>query len=131
MYIVLPQPPREREKRQSNKTRSRRKVMDDSAKHVVPLRFRMVKQSEPSSSQIHELYSQMQVRIVELEKALANIPAGPAGMGHNQPPEPLEIDLSDIEEGAQSVGALKTQPELPPDKGDAALEAVISIEEGF
>jgi len=39
-------------------------------------------------------------------------------MGHNLPPEPLEIELSDIEELTQSVYALKAQPESPPDKGD-------------
>jgi len=49
-------------------------------------------------------------------------------MGHNLPPEPLEIELSDIEELTQSVYALKAQPESPPDKGDAALQAVITVE---
>jgi hypothetical protein len=49
-------------------------------------------------------------------------------MGHNQLPEPLEIELSDIEELTQSVYALKAQPESPPDKGDAALQAVITVE---
>jgi hypothetical protein len=49
-------------------------------------------------------------------------------MEHNQPPEPGEIELSDIEELTQSVYPLKAQPESPPDKDDAALQAVITVE---
>ena len=48
-------------------------------------------------------------------------------MEHNQLPEPLEIELSDIEELTQSVYALKAQPESPPDKGGTA-QAVITVE---
>ena len=58
----------------------------------------------------------------------AGYPRSSAGMEHNQPPEPREIELSDIEELTQSVYPLKAQPESPPDKGDAALQAVITVE---
>ena len=58
----------------------------------------------------------------------AGYPRPSAGMEHNQPPEPGEIELSDIEELTQSVYPLKAQPESPPDKDDAALQAVITVE---
>jgi len=57
----------------------------------------------------------------------AGCPRSSAGIGHNQLPEPLEIELSDIEELTQSVYALKAQPESPPDKGGTA-QAVITVE---
>ena len=60
-----------------------------------------------------ERYTQMQTKIAELEKALAELPQIPAqpaptgGMGHNNPPEPLEP--ADIDEIKADIQVLKTQ----------------------
>jgi hypothetical protein len=103
-------------------------MADDPPKRVMPLRFRLARPAQPpAKTPIHELYAQMQARILELEKALAEIPAKP-GMGHNRPPEPLEIDPADIDELNYAVQVLREQPVSPPNKGEVALNAVTVIE---
>jgi hypothetical protein len=49
-------------------------------------------------------------------------------MGHNNPPEGLEIEPSDIDEIKEAVEVLKVQRPSAPDKGAEALQAVERIE---
>src|SRR3546814_18961277 len=70
-------------------------------------------------------------RIAALEEALAHPPQESAGIGHNQPPEPLDpepIDASDRKEIAAALGALRAQPAEPADEGKAAGLALASLE---
>lgn len=109
---------------------------DPPKKYVLPLRFA----SSPYGTRnlparLVERYTQMQTRIAELEQALAELPAPPApptlssgGMGHNNPPERLEIESFDIQEIKQALQELKAQLPSPPDKGAEALRVVEKIE---
>jgi hypothetical protein len=83
-----------------------------------------------------ERYTQMQTTIAEIQKILAELPPPPTpatpdpsgGMGHNNPPEGLEIEPSDIGEIKEAVEVLKVQRPSAPDKGAEALQAVERIE---
>jgi hypothetical protein len=103
-------------------------MADPPKKYVLPLQFSASPRGTRNLPSPHELYSQMQAKIAELEKALAELPARPAGMGHNQPPESIDIDPADIQELGQAIQVLKAQPESPADKGKVALETLQTIE---
>jgi hypothetical protein len=84
-------------------------------------------ESEPSQT---ELYGLMQDRIRELEEALERAPEAPSGMGHNKPPEPLDIeplDAGDRKEVSNALNVLKMQRINPPDNGNAAEGALEKI----
>jgi hypothetical protein len=102
--------------------------MADPPKRVLPLQFSASPRGTRNLPPLHEIYSQMQAKILEIEKALAALPAPPTGMGHNRPPEPIDIDPSDIQEIGQAIQVVKALPESPDDKGEAALETVKTIE---
>jgi len=93
----------------------------------LPEEYTMPVQDRAFCGAVHPCYAHMQAKLLELEKALAEFSARP-GMGHNLPPEPLEIESIDINELTHAIQALKEQPESPPDKGEAALKAITSIE---
>jgi hypothetical protein len=83
---------------------------------------------EPSPS---ELYARMQEQIDAIQEALDHAPDTPAGMGHNQPPEPLDIEPLDAEDRAElssTLGVLKAQPVEPNDNGKVATEALAKFE---
>jgi hypothetical protein len=86
---------------------------DPPKRYVLPLQFTASRYGTRNlPAPLVERYTQMQTKIAELEKALAELPQIPAqpaptgGMGHNNPPEPLE----------------------PADKGADAVQAVLRIE---
>jgi hypothetical protein len=79
---------------------------------------------EPSQSELHAL---MQERIGALQEALAHAPVTPAGMGHNRPPEGLDIEplnAVDRTELSNALQLLKAQPVQPIDNGKAAAKAL-------
>jgi hypothetical protein len=101
---------------------------DEQPKGVLPLGFGVARTVDsPVNTATHLAYREMQESILILEKALTEIPVR-HGMGHNQPPESLKIESTDIDELTHAIQVLKEQPELPPDKGEAARKAVTSIE---
>ena len=71
-----------------------------------------------------DIHAELQNRISELQLELIGLRTGPAGIGHNHPPEPigsfdsLEKDLQELE-GA--LDTLKAQPARPP---ETALPAI-------
>jgi hypothetical protein len=83
---------------------------------------------EPDARQLHE---EMQRRIRALGEALTRAPAAPAGIGHNRPPEPLDLeplDANDRAEISTALAALEAQSVEPSDKGKAAGEALAKLE---
>lgn len=77
---------------------------------------------EPGPSQT-ELHQVMNERIVELEEALEKVPKPPSGIGHNHPPEPMDVEPLDENDREQIKGALailKAQPVEPVDREPAA-----------
>ena len=58
----------------------------------------------------------MQDRIRELEEALARVPPTPSGMGHNKPPEPMDVepldatDLKEISDALVTLGSQRLEP---------------------
>ena len=78
-----------------------------------------------------ERYTQMQTTIAEIQKILAELPPPPTpatpdpsgGMGHNNPPEGLEIEPSDIDEIKEAIEVLKVQRPSALDKGAEALRS--------
>lgn len=77
------------------------------------------------------LHAQLLDRIRAIEEALGRVPELPAGMGHNQPPEPLEpepLDAKDRQEIVAALETLKAQPADPTDKGATASAAVAQVE---
>jgi hypothetical protein len=77
------------------------------------------------------LHIMMRRRVSLLEEILAHLPAEPAGVGHNNPPEPIEAPFIGPGERAAILGAvevLKAQPVEPADDGEAASQAVRVVE---
>jgi len=73
------------------------------------------------------LHTEMLERIEALEKDIAEIRRQHPGMGHNNPPEDIEIDgltVNDFEEIQQANEVLKSQPVEPADDGKAAKSAL-------
>jgi hypothetical protein len=86
-------------------------------------------QETPKSSQ--EAYELVQKNVQALKELLSHIPEQPAGMGHNQPPEPIDdhpLDSEDREELAIAVQVIETQAVEPSDQGKSAKEAANVIE---
>jgi len=78
-----------------------------------------------SPEQLHQV---MKERIAELEEALEKAPKPPSGMGHNHPPEPMDLeplDGKDREELKGALAVLKVQPVEPRDKAPAATAFMI------
>jgi hypothetical protein len=105
--------------------------------HSLPLRL----SSSPYGTRnlpppLVERYTQMQTTITEIQKILAELPTPPTpatpdpsgGMGHNNPPESIDIEPSDIDEIKEAVDVLKVQRPSAPDKGAEALQVVERIE---
>jgi hypothetical protein len=106
---------------------------DPPKRYVLPLQFTASRYGTRNlPAPLVERYTQMQTKIAELVKALAELPQIPAqpaptgGMGHNNPPEPLEP--ADIDEIKADIQVLKTQTASPSDKGAEAVQAVLRIE---
>jgi hypothetical protein len=77
--------------------------------------------------EITELYAEMQERISAIEEGLSRLPKGGAGIGHNNPPEPIEdapVDEGERSALEQALAVLKAQPVEPGDKGAAAAAPV-------
>lgn len=82
-----------------------------------------------SADDTNELHARMLERITVLEEALENLSR--PGIGHNQPPEPLEDEpLTDAELQALlgSTSLLKSQPVDPSDKRSEVIEAANVLE---
>lgn len=78
-----------------------------------------------------ERHARMLEGIRLLEQVIRDLPLAPAGMGHNRPPEPLEVEPLDAADKAELAGALTTlnaQPVTPPDGGTAASAALEVVE---
>jgi hypothetical protein len=76
-----------------------------------------------------ELHKEMQGRIGTLEAALKHVPKPPSGMGHNRPPEPMDVEPLDQKDRAEIMVAcetLKAQPPEPMNK-DAATAAYMQL----
>jgi hypothetical protein len=70
-----------------------------------------------------ELYDEMKKRISALEEALERVPKPPSGIGHNNPPEPMDLeplDEDDRREVKDALATLNAQPVAPSNKGLAA-----------
>jgi hypothetical protein len=83
---------------------------------------------EPDAKELHE---EMQRRIGALGNALKRTPELPVGMGHNRPPEPLDLeplDANDRTELSSALKVLEAQPIAPSDGGKAATEALAKLE---
>jgi hypothetical protein len=81
-------------------------------------------EDEPPSRSSTELYREMQGRIRELEEVLAHTPRPPSGIGHNRPPESLDLeplDESDRKEINEALDVIKSQPVEPADAEPVAL----------
>ena len=73
----------------------------------------------------------MQERISAIEEALSRLPNGAAGVGHNNPPEPIEdAPVDEVERTAldQALAVLKAQPAEPGNEGAAAAVPVAFIQ---
>lgn len=78
-----------------------------------------------------ERHALMLMQIGEIEQLLAQIPELPAGIGHNRPPEPLDIEPLNTEDRAEissALAVLKSQPVKPDDGGKAAEVALARFE---
>jgi hypothetical protein len=62
-----------------------------------------IDESEPSQT---ELYALMQDRVKEIVEALARVPEAPTGMGHNRPPEPMDVEPLDAGDRKETSDAL-------------------------
>ncbi len=100
----------------------------NSGRRQPPEEDRDFEEPEPSQSDLHAL---MQEQIDAIQEALGHAPVTPAGMGHNQPPEPLDIEplnAEDRTELSDALQVLKAQPIEPGDNGKAAAEALLKFE---
>jgi hypothetical protein len=80
-----------------------------------------------SPEQLHQAVKQ---RISDLEDLLDKVPRPPSGIGHNHPPEPMDIeplDGSDREEIRDALTVLKSQPAEPTNPAPAAA-ALLTFE---
>lgn len=101
---------------------SRRQPPDDDERPDL-----QAKHDDPAT-----LHAEMQQRIVDLEEAIRALPAPPAGIGHNNPPEriePIPYTSRDQTEIMASIVVLKAQPVTPTDNGKTAVEAAKVLEE--
>ncbi|MGH6848150.1 MAG: hypothetical protein ACREC0_12165 [Methylocella sp.] len=72
-----------------------------------------------------DLHTEMMKRIAALEETLAQISPKPAGIGHNNPPEPIDaVPFSDLDlhEVANALIILKAQPFIPSEMAIPAVE---------
>jgi hypothetical protein len=86
---------------------------------------------EPPRDDASTLHAEMLQRIASLEEALAQLPGGLSGIGHNRPPEPIEVfplTVVDQRELATAIEVLKAQPVEPKDDGRAATEAAGTLQ---
>jgi hypothetical protein len=88
-------------------------------------------QPQPELRDAAALHAEMQKRIAMLEETIAKLrPPPEPGIGHNNPPEPLEdepLSAEDRRELSQALDVLKSQPPQPPDDGEAAGNAAIIV----
>jgi hypothetical protein len=78
-----------------------------------------------------ELHQEMQQRVRSLVETLSRTPVLPAGIGHNRPPEPLDIEPlneNDRVEVSTALTILKSQSVEPSDHGKAAGLALATFE---
>jgi hypothetical protein len=78
-----------------------------------------------------EQHAQMLEGLRKLEETLRDYPIAPAGMGHNRPPEPLELEpleVDDRTELSDALTVLEVQPVTPADDGRAAKAALNVVE---
>ena len=80
----------------------------------------------PPPPSVSELHERMLNRLTALEEALAALPSRTPGLGHNNPPEPIEEELLspvDCERIRAAIIVLKAQPPEPPAPPPEAAEA--------
>ena len=73
-----------------------------------------------------EAHAEIQREIRNLQDRIAQVESALAGIGHNQPPEPIEdqaLSRDEVRELKGALTALGTQPVEPPDNGAAATVA--------
>lgn len=78
-----------------------------------------------------EAYSQLQERVRALEELLNQIPEQAPGIGHNFPPEPLDVtpvDNDDRKELQAAIHIIQAQPLIPQDKGKEVRKAGAVVE---
>jgi hypothetical protein len=101
----------------------------NSSRRQAPEEDRDFNDPEPSLSELH---ASMQQQIDAMQEALPHAPETPGGMGHNQPPEPLDIEPLNAEDRAElsdALQVLKAQPVEPSDKGKAATGSTGQVRE--
>ena len=87
------------------------------------------------SKETLDAFEAMQERIRDLEIAISRMPPPPAGLGHNNPPEPIEdvpVTLAEWEEVRWLLGVVKEQPVAPaqdPIKAKAAASRLKAVGE--
>jgi hypothetical protein len=85
--------------------------------------------------EVEEAFKAMQERLRVLEITISQMPPPPAGLGHNNPPEPIEdlpISAAEWEEVRRSLDVLKQQPVAPeqePKEAKIALSRLKAIRE--
>lgn len=85
---------------------------------------------EPPPSSTEELHAEMQRQIRDIQDQLAQLEGARAGIGHNQPPEPIDaepLSKDDRRELADALTTLGNQPVVPADQGEAATKASSTI----
>jgi hypothetical protein len=88
--------------------------------------FRAAGTAEPSASEV--LHAEMLRRIAVLEDAMAKLPAQHGGIGHNNPPAPIEIvpfgesDRRAIQNAIAALNAQRVEPALPAKAREAAAQ---------
>jgi hypothetical protein len=79
------------------------------------------------SSSPEKLHAEMLERIAELEKTLAEVQPPPVGIGHNNPPEPIDdaapLTIEETQSVHNAIAVLKTQPIIPGSEPKEAVEA--------
>jgi hypothetical protein len=79
------------------------------------------------------LYDEVLRRLASVEEAVAALSAVRAGIGHNQPPEPIELDgfneadRQAIQAATSILRTLPAVPQTPPDEARRAAEQFATI----
>ena len=87
-------------------------------------------EDSPETQDAATLHAEMQRRISAIEKTLARLSHAEAGIGHNNPPGPIEdapLDTADRHDLIQAIQVLKAQPVEPDDSGAVAVSAVTTL----
>ena len=109
--------------------------IDEWAPHGNRVRPDYDEQAEVAASDANTLHAEMIGRIETLEKAIADLQERQRhGIGHNNPPEPIEpapLSANELSEIREALAALKNQPSIPNASSAEAAKAAVTVLQKF